>query len=147
MADVTVVRGGTIVDGTGAPGVAGDVAISDGKIVGIGSGLSGSFRLPGASHLEEGSPATAFVRPHDIRVAGEGGDVTAVIDRLASLGWLTRITLRLDSGETLVAHVPNEELHGAAEGDRIGVDLRNAKAFLAPEHEDASAPDEITVDG
>jgi N-acyl-D-aspartate/D-glutamate deacylase len=41
MADVTVLRGGTIVDGTGAPGVAGDVAISDGKIVGIGTGLSG----------------------------------------------------------------------------------------------------------
>jgi sulfate/thiosulfate transport system ATP-binding protein len=94
----------------------------------------GSFRLPGASHLEEGAPATAFVRPHDIRVAADEGDVKAVIERLASLGWLTRITLRLDSGETLVAHVPNEELHGAAEGDRIGVDLRNPKAFLAPEH-------------
>jgi sulfate/thiosulfate transport system ATP-binding protein len=106
----------------------------------------GSFRLPGASHLEEGAPATAFVRPHDIRVAGEEGDVKAVIERLASLGWLTRITLRLDSGETLVAHVPNEELHGAAEGDRIGVDLRNPKAFLAPEHQDASALDEITAD-
>src|SRR5215216_7743821 len=41
MADVTVVRGGTIVDGTGAPGVPGDVAIADGKIVAIGTGLSG----------------------------------------------------------------------------------------------------------
>jgi len=107
----------------------------------------GSFRLPGAAHLEEGAPATAFVRPHDVRVAGEEGDVEAVIERLASLGWLTRITLRLDSGQTLVAHVPNEELRGASEGDRIGVDLRNAKAFLAPEHEDASATDEVTVDG
>ena len=45
MADVTVVRGGTIVDGTGAPGVAGDVAIADGKIVGIGSGLSGDHSI------------------------------------------------------------------------------------------------------
>jgi sulfate transport system ATP-binding protein len=107
----------------------------------------GSFRLPGAAHLEEGAPATAFVRPHDVRVAGEEGDVEAVIERLASLGWLTRITLRLDGGQTLVAHVPNEELRGASEGDRIGVDLRNAKAFLAPEHEDASATDEVTVDG
>jgi sulfate/thiosulfate transport system ATP-binding protein len=104
----------------------------------------GSFRLPGASHLEEGAPATAFVRPHDIRVANEEGDVKGVIERLASLGWLTRITLRLDSGETLVAHVPNEELHGAAEGDRIGVDLRNPKAFLAPEHTDDTA-DEVPV--
>jgi sulfate transport system ATP-binding protein len=105
----------------------------------------GSFRLPGASHLEEGAPATAFVRPHDIRVANEEGDVEAVIERLASLGWLTRITLRLDSGETLVAHVPNEELHAAVEGDRIGVDLRNPKAFLAPKHTDDIA-DEIPVE-
>jgi sulfate/thiosulfate transport system ATP-binding protein len=111
------------------------------------AGFVGSANvLHGSSHLEEGAPATAFVRPHDIRVAGEEGDVKAVIERLASLGWLTRITLRLDSGETLVAHVPNEELHGAAEGDRIGVDLRNPKAFLAPEHQDTSALDEITAD-
>src|SRR4051812_49961537 len=45
MADVTVVRGGTIVDGTGAPGVPGDVAIADGKIVAIGTGLSGDRSL------------------------------------------------------------------------------------------------------
>src|SRR5215216_810637 len=45
MTDVTVVRGGTIVDGTGSPGVAGDVAISDGKIVGVGSGLSGDTTI------------------------------------------------------------------------------------------------------
>jgi N-acyl-D-aspartate/D-glutamate deacylase len=45
MADVTVVRGGTIVDGTGAPGVAGDVAISDGRIVGVGTGLRGDTTI------------------------------------------------------------------------------------------------------
>jgi sulfate/thiosulfate transport system ATP-binding protein len=105
----------------------------------------GSFRLPGASHLEDGASATAFVRPHDVRVAGGEGDVKAVIERLASLGWLTRVTLRLDGGETLVAHVPNEELHGAVEGDRIGVDLRNPKAFLAPEH--VAEEDEIPPAG
>jgi len=50
----------------------------------------------------------------------------------------------LDGGETLVAHVPNEELHGAVEGDRIGVDLRNPKSFLAPEH--VAEEDEIPPD-
>jgi N-acyl-D-aspartate/D-glutamate deacylase len=45
MPDVTVLRGGTIVDGTGAPGRAGDVAISDGTIVGIGTGLSGDSSI------------------------------------------------------------------------------------------------------
>ncbi len=37
VADVTVVRGGTIVDGTGAPGTPGDLAIADGRIVGVGT--------------------------------------------------------------------------------------------------------------
>ena len=32
-----VVRGGTIVDGTGAPGMAGDVAIRDDRIVAVGA--------------------------------------------------------------------------------------------------------------
>jgi len=31
--------------------------------------------------------------------------------------------------------VPNEDLHGAGEGDQVQVDLRNPKAFFAPEHE------------
>ncbi len=48
MADVTVIRGGTIVDGTGSPGVAGDVAISEGRIVGIGQGLSGDRAIDAA---------------------------------------------------------------------------------------------------
>ena len=37
---------------------------------------------------------------------------------------------------TLVAHVPHQELHGAAGGDEGWVDLRNPKAFLR-----ASEPD------
>jgi N-acyl-D-aspartate/D-glutamate deacylase len=41
MAEVTVLRGGTIVDGTGAPGVAGELAIADGRIVAVGTDLSG----------------------------------------------------------------------------------------------------------
>jgi len=38
---VTVVRGGTIVDGTGAPRRLGDVAFADGRIVALGVGLEG----------------------------------------------------------------------------------------------------------
>jgi N-acyl-D-amino-acid deacylase len=40
-ADV-VIRGGTVIDGTGSPGQVADVAVTDGKISEIGTGLSGT---------------------------------------------------------------------------------------------------------
>lgn len=100
----------------------------------------GPFRVPGADHLAEGTAATAFVRPHDVHVwpkgsNGHGGEgaVLAIgrVERISSLGWLARLTIRLDGdGEhTLVAHVPQDELAGASEGDLVSVDLRNSKAF------------------
>jgi N-acyl-D-aspartate/D-glutamate deacylase len=49
-ADV-VVRGGTVIDGTGSPGQVADVAISDGRITAIGSGLSGSRVLHASGQI------------------------------------------------------------------------------------------------
>jgi sulfate transport system ATP-binding protein len=100
----------------------------------------GALRVPGAEHLADGAAATAFVRPHDVRIAPTGSNghdanggtrVLGRVERISSLGWLARLTIRLDgSGEhTLVAHVPQNELDGAAEGDLVSVDLRNPKAF------------------
>ena len=45
MSTSTVIRGGTVIDGTGAPGVASDVLIRDGRIAEIGTGLSGDREL------------------------------------------------------------------------------------------------------
>jgi len=98
------------------------------------------FRLPGADHLAEGAAATAFVRPHDVRVtpAGSNGNghsgapiALGRVERISSLGWLARLTIRLDGNgnHTLVAHVPQDELAGASEGDLVRVDLRPPKAF------------------
>jgi N-acyl-D-aspartate/D-glutamate deacylase len=48
-ADV-VIRGGTIVDGTGGPGVLADVAVTDGRISEIGTGLTGDRVLDADGH-------------------------------------------------------------------------------------------------
>jgi len=103
----------------------------------------GSFRLP-AAHLDDGAAAAAFVRPHDVVVTQQNGGVPAKIERVASLGWLARVSLRLPGGETIVAHVPNEDLHGAVEGDEVEVDFRNPKAFLAPEVEHREPDEALT---
>ncbi len=126
---------GEIYDQPATPFVAGFVGAANvlhGEVVG-GHVHLGSIRIPGAAHLDEGAAAAAFVRPHDVHVASGDGDVAAVIQRVASLGWLSRVSLKLPGGETLVAHVPNDELNGVGEGDTIQIDLRNPKAFLAPE--------------
>src|SRR5437867_6398786 len=84
---------GEIYDRPASPFVAGFVGAANvlhGEVV-DGHVHLGSIRIPGAAHLEEGAPAAAFVRPHDVRVTEEG-DVNAVIERVASLGWLSRVT-------------------------------------------------------
>lgn len=102
----------------------------------------GTIRVPGADHLEEGSPATAYVRPHDIHIATNGhagsgvASVKATIERITSLGWLARIGLRLADGQVLIAHIPQDELKGATVGDVVTVDLRNPKAFQREEAEE-----------
>jgi hypothetical protein len=48
---------------------------------------------------------------------------------MATLGWLARLSIRLPGGETLVAHVPHDELGDAKEGDEVWVDLHSPKAF------------------
>jgi sulfate transport system ATP-binding protein len=123
-------------------GFVGSANVLHGRVV-DGHVHLGSMRIPGAAHLDEGVPAAAFVRPHDVVVTGEDEGVEAVIERVSSLGWLARVSLRLPGGETLVAHVPNDDLGGAGEGDSVQVDLRNPKAFFAPEH--VPAPDEIVT--
>ena len=123
---------GEIYDQPATPFVAGFVGAANvlhGEVVG-GHVHLGSIRIPGAAHLDEGAAAAAFVRPHDVHVVSGDGDVAAVVERVASLGWLSRVSLKLPGGETLVAHVPNDELLGVVEGDTIQVDLRNPKAFL-----------------
>jgi len=129
---------GEIYDEPATPFVAGFVGAANvlhGEVV-DGHVHLGSIKIPGAAHLDEGAAAAAFVRPHDVVVTNDDDGTDAVIERVSSLGWLSRVSLRLPGGETLVAHIPNDDLHGATEGSTVRVDLRNPKAFMAPEHDD-----------
>jgi sulfate transport system ATP-binding protein len=131
---------GEIYDEPATPFVAGFVGAANvlhGEVI-DGHVHLGSIRIPGAAHLDEGAAAAAFVRPHDVVVTDDGGGTVAVIERISSLGWLSRVSLRLPGGETLVAHIPNDDLHGATEGSSVRVDLRNPKAFMAAERRDAT---------
>ncbi|HZQ85188.1 MAG TPA: amidohydrolase family protein [Acidimicrobiales bacterium] len=46
-----VIRGGTVIDGTGAPGRRADVAVADGRIVEVGTGLTGRRSLDASGHV------------------------------------------------------------------------------------------------
>ena len=62
-----VIKGGTVVDGTGAPGTRADVAISDGKVTAIGPDLDGERMLDAGGHVV----APGLHRhPHALRRAG-----------------------------------------------------------------------------
>jgi len=58
----TVIRGGTVIDGTGAPGVAADVLVRDGRIAEIGSGLSGDRELDASGAVV--SPGFVDIHTH-----------------------------------------------------------------------------------
>jgi N-acyl-D-amino-acid deacylase len=51
MTNDLVLRGGTVIDGTGAPGRRADVAVSDGRIVAVGDGLDGSRQLDASGQV------------------------------------------------------------------------------------------------
>ena len=67
-----VIRGGSLIDGSGAPARAADVAVSDGRIVGVGKGLKGERELDATGQVV----APGFHRhPHPLRRPGVLGSL------------------------------------------------------------------------
>jgi sulfate/thiosulfate transport system ATP-binding protein len=96
----------------------------------------GDHRVAGADHLEEGAAARAFVRPHDVlvsRVERNGGSVVATVERVRTLGWVSRVSLRLADDQVIMAELPNDEQEALEVGAKVWVDLRRATAFRTPE--------------
>jgi sulfate transport system ATP-binding protein len=93
---------------------------------------------PGA---REGAVATAFVRPHDVKIARaperaptDGGPEVALarIERLVRIGGNVKVVLKLTSDESMTVEMPKSETDalGLSEGDRVMVDLKQAKVFV-----------------
>jgi sulfate transport system ATP-binding protein len=96
----------------------------------------GEHQVAGAGHLDDGTSAHAYVRPHDIHLSPHpinGASSLAAIQRITSLGWMSKVHLELPDGQALVAQVPNSELRSLRDNGRVYVDLHNAKIF-SPAH-------------
>src|SRR5439155_11316856 len=93
-------------------------------------------------HIQDGSDAHAYVRPHDVRMSSSRSNdsVAATLKRVNNLGWISKLHLRLSDGQVVIAHVPNEALGVHEPGDDVWVDLRNAKIFK-PEEKIAATAD------
>src|SRR5213076_2350514 len=61
----------------------------------------GRSAVAGAYHLDDGGEAYAYVRPHDVRLTNQAGDLSfpVTIDRRTNLGWMSKLTLRLQDGQ------------------------------------------------
>jgi sulfate/thiosulfate transport system ATP-binding protein len=91
----------------------------------------GSSAVAGADHLRDGQEAQAYIRPHDVQVTRLPGAMSFPVDveRRTNMGWVSKLVLRLEDGQTLVAEIPNEELEGIRAGEPAQANLRNAKVF------------------
>jgi N-acyl-D-aspartate/D-glutamate deacylase len=122
-----VIRGGTVIDGTGSPGRVADVAVTDGRISDVGSGLSGTRVLnasgqvvsPGFIDIHTHYDAQVFWDPsltpscfHGVTtvVAGNCGFSIAPI-RAEGVALLARTLQHVEdmSFDTLAAGVPWDE--------------------------------------
>jgi sulfate transport system ATP-binding protein len=95
----------------------------------------GSLALNAPAGAEDGASVRALVRSHDIGLekAADGGDVAvARVERLRRIGPRVKLMLALPSGDKVTVHLPKKELDelGIESGDRVLVDLRDAKVFV-----------------
>jgi sulfate/thiosulfate transport system ATP-binding protein len=114
-------------------GFVGAANVISGWVVG-GRVQFGEQILEGSSDLPDGSAAFAYVRPHDVELSAVPNSRLAsgaTVERVSNLGWTSKIVLGLEDGQSLAAELPNERLNGLGEGDKVYVDLRNAKVFRA----------------
>ena len=108
--------------------------------------LTTSNELP----AEPGASAQAVIRPERVRVEEHGSPganrAPALVERVVYLGAATQVHLRLATGESLQAVVPNEDAAGWSQGTPVHVYLpADALRVLAGDAEPAPADAEAAV--
>ncbi len=85
----------------------------------------------------EGTSVRAFVRPHDVEIraapdSGDGEVATAHVRRMSRVGFVVKIELELADGQPLTVELTKDRVAelGIIDGDRVFVNLREAKIFV-----------------
>jgi sulfate/thiosulfate transport system ATP-binding protein len=97
-----------------------------------------SMPIPGDNGAREGAQVQAFVRPHDVKLAradepsADTSVTVARIDRLTHMGRTVKVALTLADTTPMTVELarPDFEKLGVGEGDRVLIDLREAKLFV-----------------
>jgi sulfate transport system ATP-binding protein len=104
-----------------------------------GRAAIGAMALSGPNGAENGTAVRAFVRPHDIRIEKPTDDAAghvqvqlARVERMTRIGGQVKLLVRLGTDETVTVQMPKSEIDllGLEQGDRVMVDLKEAKVFV-----------------
>jgi sulfate transport system ATP-binding protein len=97
----------------------------------------GSFAVEGPAGAENGVSVQAFVRPQDIRIEKPTDEPVANvqlarIERMTRIGGNVKLAIRLGTGESVTVQMAKTEIDGLGvePGDRVMVDLKEAKVFV-----------------
>jgi sulfate transport system ATP-binding protein len=97
----------------------------------------GAGAVDGPLGAEDGVSVQAFVRPHDIRIEKPTEESAANVQlarvlRMIRIGAQVKLTVELVTGESVTVQMPKAEIDqlGIQQGDRVMVDLKEAKVFV-----------------
>jgi sulfate transport system ATP-binding protein len=96
----------------------------------------GSLAVDAPAGTRDGAQVHAFVRPQDVRLAKaddeQDGVSVARVGRLTRVGAHVKLALELPDGESMTVQMSKAEIDaiGIEPGDRVLVDLRDAKVFV-----------------
>jgi sulfate transport system ATP-binding protein len=124
----------------------GSMNVLDGQVH-EGRTALGTLAIHAPPGTGDGASVRAFVRPHDVELrarideaappaaddrGADAGPSIARIERLSRVGWMVKMELRLADGQPLSVELTKDRVAelGLAEGDRVIVNLRDAKLFV-----------------